>query len=64
MIQGIELEGPGFSASVELEGAAAAVIRVDQLTRGVPFPKLTDYDLLREELSILGPDPVFKRRLE
>jgi Glucose-6-phosphate dehydrogenase subunit len=67
IIQGIELDGPNFSASVELAselGSSAAVVRVDQLTRRIPFPKLTDYDLLREELSILGPDPVFKRCLE
>lgn len=67
MIQGIELRGPRFSASVELapeSATPAAIVRVDQLTRRIPFPKLTDYDLLREELSILGPDAVFKRCLE
>lgn len=63
MIHGIELTGENFSASIELDGAAA-VVRVDQLTRRIPFPKLTDYDLVREELSILGPDPIFKGCLE
>jgi glucose-6-phosphate dehydrogenase assembly protein OpcA len=62
LIQGIELTGAGFSASINLEGAAA-IARVDQLTRRIPFPKLTDLELLREELGILGPDPVFKSSL-
>lgn len=62
-IGGIELRGPGFSACVTLEGAAA-VLRVDDLTRRIPFPKLSDYELMREELGILGIDPVFRRCLE
>lgn len=62
LIQGIELTGTGFSASITLEGAAA-VARVDRLTRRIPFPKLSGFELLREELGILGPDPVFKSSL-
>ncbi|MGI8746620.1 MAG: glucose-6-phosphate dehydrogenase assembly protein OpcA [Bryobacteraceae bacterium] len=63
MIQGIELSGLDFRASVRLEGASA-VVTVDELTRRIPFPKLTDCELLREELGILGTDPVFRRCLE
>ncbi len=62
LIQGIELTGADFSASITLEGATA-IARVDQLTRRIPFPKLTGFELLREELGILGPDPVFRRVL-
>ncbi len=62
LVHGIELSGAEFSASIELEGTAA-VVRVNRLTRRIPFPKLTDFELLREELGILGPDPVFKRSL-
>ena len=62
LVQGIELTGAGFNASIELDGAAA-IVRVDRLTRRIPFPKLTDFELLREELGILGPDPVFRRSL-
>ena len=62
LVQGIELSGAQFSASIELEGSAA-VVRVNRLTRRIPFPRLTDFELLREELGILGPDPVFKRCL-
>lgn len=62
-IHGIQLTGPDFKACVTLEGTAA-VLMVNDLTRRIPFPKLNDYELLREELGILGADPVFRRSLE
>lgn len=61
-ILGISMDGPELHASVELEENAAAVY-VNGLNRRISFPKQSDSDLIREELSILGPDPVFRRSL-
>ena len=62
-IRGIALAGPDFSASVTLEGSYAVLI-VNQQTRRTAFPGCDDHILLREELSILGSDPIFLRCLE
>ncbi len=59
-VSGIRLEGPAFVASVELQESMAEVT-VNQLSRRVSFPKLGDCDLLREELSIVGVDPIYRR---
>ena len=61
-ILGISMDGPELQASVELQDNAAAVY-VNGLSRRISFPKQSDSDLVREELSILGPDPVFRRSL-
>jgi glucose-6-phosphate dehydrogenase assembly protein OpcA len=61
-ILGISMEGPDLHASVELQENAAAIY-VNGLSRRISFPKQTDCDLMREELSILGPDPTFRRVL-
>jgi hypothetical protein len=58
-ILGIALEGPDLSACVRQE-ETGAVLTVNQLSRRILFPKQTDYELLREELGILGKDPIFK----
>jgi glucose-6-phosphate dehydrogenase assembly protein OpcA len=63
-IYAVVLEGPGFSASVELDGPASVVLSVNQISRRASFPPLDDCGLLREELSILGPDPVFRDALQ
>ena len=62
-IRGIVLTGPEFSASVALEGSSA-VLNINQLTRRTAFPGCDNHILLREELSILGRDPIFRRCLE
>ncbi len=59
-VSGIRLEGSDFQASVELHDSMAEVT-VNQLSRRVSFPKLGDCDLLREELSIVGVDPIYRR---
>jgi hypothetical protein len=41
----------------------AAVVYVNGLSRRISFPKQSDSDLMREELSILGPDPIYRRCL-
>ena len=61
-ILGISMDGPELHASVELQENAAAVY-VNGLSRRISFPKQSDSDLMREELSILGPDPVYLRCL-
>jgi glucose-6-phosphate dehydrogenase assembly protein OpcA len=61
-ILGISMDGPDLQASVELEENAAAVY-VNGLSRRIMFPKQGDCDLMREELSILGPDPIYRRCL-
>ena len=62
-IRGIALTGPDFSASVALD-CSYAILSVNQLTRRTAFPGCDDHILLREELSILGRDPIFRRCLE
>ncbi len=62
-IRRVSFRAPGFEACVEREGREFAIVRVDQLTQRVPYPQLSDYDLMREELSILGLDPIFRRCL-
>ncbi|MGA2588499.1 MAG: glucose-6-phosphate dehydrogenase assembly protein OpcA [Bryobacteraceae bacterium] len=50
-------------ASVGLVEGQAAEIRVGGLVSRAVLPPLTDYALMREELSIPGRDPVFERAL-
>jgi len=50
-------------ASVGLLEGQAAEIRIGELTSRAVLPPLTDYALMREELSIPGRDPVFERAL-
>ena len=58
----IELAGPDFSASIACEAESAfGVLTVNGRENRIPFPPTTDYSLLREELSILGPDAIFSR---
>ena len=59
-IAGISIEGPGFRGSVELHDAVADVT-VNELTRRIAFPKRSDCDLLREELSVVRVDEIFRR---
>jgi glucose-6-phosphate dehydrogenase assembly protein OpcA len=52
-----------LTASVQkLEGAVAEV-RVNAVTSRTVFPEASDYELLREELSIGGRDPIFDSTL-
>ena len=58
----IELAAPDFSASIVCEPESAfGVLTVNGRENRIPFPPTTDYSLLREELSILGPDAIFAR---
>lgn len=62
-VSAIVVEGPGFLASIEQRDSHAD-IHVNQITRRVSFPELSDCDLLREELGIPGLDPVFRGCLQ
>jgi hypothetical protein len=52
-----------FSASVRKLPGSIAEVRLDQLTNRSVLPEASDYDLLREELSINGRDPTFEATL-
>lgn len=59
---GVRFEGPNLTAEVRIDDEIAE-IQVNQLTRRMSLPKRTDCDLLREELSILSPDPIYRKCL-
>ena len=64
----VELRGQGreepiASISLASGAAGAAEIKTGGLVSKTLLPPLTDYSLMREELSIPGPDPVFERAL-
>jgi Glucose-6-P dehydrogenase subunit len=56
----VDLQGPRFEASIELVSATSVEIKVNGVEQHAVFPGLTDYQALREELSISGRDPVFE----
>lgn len=49
--------------SISHAATGSAEIRVDDLVNRTVFEPSTDYTLLREELAVTDPDPVFKRAL-
>jgi glucose-6-phosphate dehydrogenase assembly protein OpcA len=62
-VAGVELAAPGFAASIRLDEPSSAQVIVNGINSRTPFPASSEYNLMREELSILGPDPVFRRCL-
>ena len=58
-IQGIFFSGEGVEASVESNGSCVD-LTMNSIVSGVPFPKVSVLETLRDELSILGRDPVFE----
>jgi glucose-6-phosphate dehydrogenase assembly protein OpcA len=50
-------------ASIALSGGPCAEVRTGGLVNMALLPVLTDYDLMREELSIPGRDPAFEHAL-
>lgn len=56
----ITLAGPGLSISVASNNGIVTQ-NVNGFTRTASLPSLNERDLLREELSFIGPDPVFAR---
>ena len=61
-VTAIELAGADFSVCVSLDDGCG-VLRMNELTRRTAMPVATEHGLLREELSILGVDPIFERCL-
>ncbi|MCP5120231.1 MAG: glucose-6-phosphate dehydrogenase assembly protein OpcA [bacterium] len=63
-VEGVSLAGPNLELSIfQLEGEAVKLTLDGAPARKV-FPLLTDYTLLREELTITGHDPVYDAVLE
>jgi hypothetical protein len=61
-IRSIRMEGPGLQARIEVTDSSAD-ISLNELTRRASLPKRGDCDLLREELAVLGIDPIYRRSL-
>jgi glucose-6-phosphate dehydrogenase assembly protein OpcA len=56
----IDLHGPAFEATVEMMDDYSVETRMDGIKQRVVFPELKEHDLLRQELSITGRDPIFE----
>jgi glucose-6-phosphate dehydrogenase assembly protein OpcA len=57
----VGLVGPRINASVELIDASTVEVRVNGDREQVNvYPPMTEYEALRQELSIVGRDPVFE----
>jgi glucose-6-phosphate dehydrogenase assembly protein OpcA len=63
-IRRVELDGPGFHATVEMKDASSAELHMDGVSHCAVFPQWTEQDLLRQELSISGRDPIFEEVLD
>jgi glucose-6-phosphate dehydrogenase assembly protein OpcA len=62
-IRGVALEGRLFSAAAFLE-RKCAVVKVNHQMQRSGFPEQSECQLLREELSIIGVDTIFRGCLE
>lgn len=60
-IRAVAVKGPGFDLLLERPGTVEVTIAYDGHRTQVLFPVMTEDTLLREELSVFGPDPVFER---
>lgn len=63
-IQEVRLEGPGIDVGLYRAERGLVEIRAGSITSCALFRQLREADLLREELSILGPDPTFVKVLQ
>ncbi|HUQ93928.1 MAG TPA: glucose-6-phosphate dehydrogenase assembly protein OpcA [Bryobacteraceae bacterium] len=61
-IQSVEMTGPGISLSFS-RAAAALHLMTNGVVGSVPFTLDSDFELMREELAILGRDPVYEQVL-
>jgi glucose-6-phosphate dehydrogenase assembly protein OpcA len=57
----ITLTGPGLVISLASQDGTTATLRVNDFVRTAPLPKRGEEELLSEELSLVGPDPIFRR---
>ncbi len=63
-VQGVSIRGRDLAISMEQLEGEAVELTIDGLVKHMVFHTVGDYELLREELSIEGPDPVFDAVLE
>jgi hypothetical protein len=56
----ISLHGEGFEAALELMDGSSIEMTVNGTSQRLVFPGRTDYDALRQELSIVGRDRVYE----
>lgn len=57
----VALIGPGLEATLELMDASTVELRINGMREQVTlFPALSIYDALRQELAIMGRDPIFE----
>jgi glucose-6-phosphate dehydrogenase assembly protein OpcA len=63
-VRRVELDGPQFHATVEMKDASSAELHMDGVSQRAVFPQWTEQDLLRQELSISGRDPIFEEVLD
>jgi glucose-6-phosphate dehydrogenase assembly protein OpcA len=59
----IDLVGPDAKASLDVADGTAIDVQIDGTTQRVVLPELSVADLLRNELSIVGRDPIFEDAL-
>ena len=62
-VQRIRLVAGGQRLEVNDAGEALVATSLDGMVTRVPDPVRSDADLLAEELSILGPDPIYDQTL-
>jgi glucose-6-phosphate dehydrogenase assembly protein OpcA len=58
-VQTVALRGDGLAASITVGQDRAVELHAGMTETHAVFPSLHDCDLLREELSVLGRDPVY-----
>lgn len=59
-VHSVTLSGPGLDVAITQLAGEAVEVRSGDLTTRVLFHTLNDYELLREELSIEGRDPLYE----
>lgn len=59
-IHTIAVSGSGFEYSVAVAQDRSVELHTGVRASHTVFPRLSEYELLREELSVLGPDPVYQ----
>ena len=55
----VALHGAGDEVSITVSSERDVQLQTGQRLAHTIFPRLSEYELLREELSVLGPDPVY-----
>jgi glucose-6-phosphate dehydrogenase assembly protein OpcA len=59
----VTFSGAGGERSIQLAASGSLQVRAGERTYASPLPPITEETLMREELTILGRDPVFDRVL-